>query len=107
MTGTFAKGVLWRGSFVKIWSGLLPGDHGSSHWYYDISDIDTKQTPLDVYVRSLYIMSPDMYTVHVYTQPYAYSCRLCQLFERNQPRYILNVCVFVSLLPKVQSPTSP
>lgn len=70
MTGTFTKGVLWRGSFVKIWSGLLPGDHGSSHWCCGISDIDAKQTPLDVYVP---------------------------FFVYNVPRHVYRPCIYITI----------
>lgn len=54
------------GSFVKLWSRLVPGNHGSSHQDCDISDIDVKHTPL-VHVCTLYIMSLDVYTGYVYT----------------------------------------
>lgn len=37
-----------------------------------------------MYVLTLYIMSLDVYTIYIYTEPYAHNIRLCQLFERNQ-----------------------
>lgn len=62
--------VTWMWNFIKTQARLVPGNleiivHLKTVWV--ISDIDVKQTPLDMHVHTNFVYNiPGVYTIHIY-----------------------------------------